>query len=62
VKPRANEEMKSLTKVKGTKVGTWKGEERLRDEERDETGGPRTEVSWEWRERGNYECRMQSAE
>jgi hypothetical protein len=54
--------MKSLTKVKGTKVGTWKGEERLRDEERDETGGPRTEVSWEWGERGNYECRMQSAE
>ncbi len=36
VKPRANKETKSLTKVKGVKVGTWKGEERLRDEERTE--------------------------
>jgi hypothetical protein len=36
VKPRANKETKSLTKVKGVKVGTWKGEERLREEERTE--------------------------
>jgi hypothetical protein len=38
VKPRANEKTKSLTKVKGVKVGTWEGgtwegEERLKDDE-----------------------------
>jgi len=38
VKPRANEETKSLTKVKGVKVGTWEGKERLKDEE-PEVGG-----------------------
>jgi hypothetical protein len=38
VKPRANEETKSLTKVKGVKVEMWEGEERLKDEE-PEVGG-----------------------
>jgi hypothetical protein len=33
LKPRASEETKSLTKVKGVKVGTWEGEERLKDDE-----------------------------
>ena len=38
MKPTANEETKSLTKVKGVKVGTWEGEWRLKDDE-PEVGG-----------------------